>query len=44
VIAGAHTIIFAARDDRWGRTYESFGAGEIGLYEPRHPSPLQEFA
>lgn len=32
-------------DQGWGRVaqLEIPGAGEIGLYEPRHPSPLQEF-
>ena len=29
-------------DERWGRTtrFKLPGAGELGLYEPRHPSPL----
>jgi catechol 2,3-dioxygenase-like lactoylglutathione lyase family enzyme len=33
-------------DQGWGRIAQLTvpGAGEIGLYEPRHPSPLQEFA
>jgi hypothetical protein len=33
-------------DQGWGRIAQLRvpGAGEIGLYEPRHPSPLQEFA
>jgi catechol 2,3-dioxygenase-like lactoylglutathione lyase family enzyme len=33
-------------DEGWGRIahFKIPGAGEIGLYEPRHPSPLQEFA
>jgi predicted enzyme related to lactoylglutathione lyase len=33
-------------DEGWGRIAQlKFpGAGEIGLYEPRHPSPLPEFA
>jgi catechol 2,3-dioxygenase-like lactoylglutathione lyase family enzyme len=33
-------------DEGWGRiaTFRIPGAGEIGLYEPRHPSPLAEFA
>jgi catechol 2,3-dioxygenase-like lactoylglutathione lyase family enzyme len=33
-------------DERWGRIahFKIPGAGEIGLYEPRHPSPLEEFA
>jgi catechol 2,3-dioxygenase-like lactoylglutathione lyase family enzyme len=32
-------------DQGWGRIaqLEIPGAGEIGLYEPRHPSPLREF-
>ena len=30
-------------DERWGRltAIKLPGGGEIGLYEPRHPSPLQ---
>jgi catechol 2,3-dioxygenase-like lactoylglutathione lyase family enzyme len=33
-------------DQGWGRIAQLKvpGAGEIGLYEPKHPSPLQEFA
>jgi catechol 2,3-dioxygenase-like lactoylglutathione lyase family enzyme len=33
-------------DEGWGRITQLKvpGAGEIGLYEPRHPSPLREFA
>ena len=33
-------------DEGWGRVarFKIPGAGEIGLYEPRHPSPLREFA
>ena len=32
-------------DEGWGRItqLEVPGAGRIGLYEPRHPSPLEEF-
>jgi catechol 2,3-dioxygenase-like lactoylglutathione lyase family enzyme len=32
-------------DEGWGRIaqFKIPGAGEIGLYEPRHPSPLEEF-
>lgn len=32
-------------DEGWGRIAQLKipGAGEIGLYEPRHPSPLGEF-
>jgi catechol 2,3-dioxygenase-like lactoylglutathione lyase family enzyme len=32
-------------DEGWGRIAQLKipGAGEIGLYEPRHPSPLEEF-
>jgi catechol 2,3-dioxygenase-like lactoylglutathione lyase family enzyme len=32
-------------DEGWGRiaTFRIPGAGEIGLYEPRHPSPLAAF-
>jgi catechol 2,3-dioxygenase-like lactoylglutathione lyase family enzyme len=34
------------QDEGWGliAQLEVPGAGEIGLYEPRHPSPLAEFA
>jgi catechol 2,3-dioxygenase-like lactoylglutathione lyase family enzyme len=33
-------------DEGWGliAQFKIPGAGEIGLYEPRHPSPLSEFA
>ena len=33
-------------DEGWGRLARFLipGAGEVGLYEPRHPSPLAEFA
>jgi catechol 2,3-dioxygenase-like lactoylglutathione lyase family enzyme len=33
-------------DEGWGRIARLRipGAGEIGIYEPRHPSPLPEFA
>jgi catechol 2,3-dioxygenase-like lactoylglutathione lyase family enzyme len=33
-------------DQGWGRIalFQIPGAGEIGVYEPRHPSPLSEFA
>jgi catechol 2,3-dioxygenase-like lactoylglutathione lyase family enzyme len=33
------------QDEGWGRIaqFKIPGAGEIGLYEPRHPSPLPEF-
>jgi catechol 2,3-dioxygenase-like lactoylglutathione lyase family enzyme len=32
-------------DEDWGRVarLKVPGAGEIGIYEPRHPSPLREF-
>jgi len=32
-------------DEGWGRIARFLipGAGEIGIYEPRHPSPLPEF-
>ena len=32
-------------DERWGRITRAHvpGAGDIGLYEPRHPSPLAGF-
>jgi predicted enzyme related to lactoylglutathione lyase len=33
-------------DEGWGRIAQIVipGAGEIGIYEPRHPSPLAEFS
>jgi catechol 2,3-dioxygenase-like lactoylglutathione lyase family enzyme len=33
------------QDEGWGRIVQFVipGAGEMGLYEPRHPSPLPEF-
>jgi predicted enzyme related to lactoylglutathione lyase len=33
-------------DEGWGRIAQIAipGAGEIGIYEPRHPSPLAEFS
>jgi hypothetical protein len=33
-------------DEGWGRIarFKIPGAGEIGVYEPNHPSPLGEFA
>jgi catechol 2,3-dioxygenase-like lactoylglutathione lyase family enzyme len=33
-------------DAAWGRIarFELPGAGAIGIYQPRHPSPLSEFA
>ena len=33
-------------DEGWGRLARFLipGAGEVGLYEPRHPSPLAAFA
>ena len=33
-------------DEGWGRIARIVipGAGEIGVYEPRHPSPLAEFS
>jgi catechol 2,3-dioxygenase-like lactoylglutathione lyase family enzyme len=34
------------QDEGWGRVtqFRLPGAGEVGVYEPRHPSPLPEFA
>jgi catechol 2,3-dioxygenase-like lactoylglutathione lyase family enzyme len=34
------------QDEGWGRIAQFVipGAGEMGLYEPRHPSPLSAFA
>ncbi len=39
-------FVSAIEDESWGRIahFRIPGAGEIGLYEPRHPSPLPEFA
>src|SRR5215211_8495360 len=39
-------FVSAIEDEGWGRIaqFKIPGAGEIGLYEPRHRSPLQEFA
>ena len=39
-------FVSAIEDEGWGRIarFKVPGAGEIGLYEPRHPSPLPEFA
>jgi catechol 2,3-dioxygenase-like lactoylglutathione lyase family enzyme len=39
-------FVAAIEDEGWGRIaqFKIPGAGEIGLYEPRHPSPLPEFA
>jgi catechol 2,3-dioxygenase-like lactoylglutathione lyase family enzyme len=39
-------FVSTIEDEGWGRIaqFKIPGAGEIGLYEPRHPSPLPEFA
>ena len=39
-------FVSSIEDEGWGRIahFKIPGAGEIGLYEPRHASPLQEFA
>jgi catechol 2,3-dioxygenase-like lactoylglutathione lyase family enzyme len=39
-------FVSAIEDEGWGRIaqFKLPGAGEIGVYEPRHPSPLPEFA
>jgi hypothetical protein len=39
-------FVSAIEDEGWGRIaqFKIPGAGEIGLYEPSHPSPLPEFA
>jgi catechol 2,3-dioxygenase-like lactoylglutathione lyase family enzyme len=39
-------FVSSIEDEDWGRIAEFRipGAGEIGLYEPRHPSPLPGFA
>ena len=38
-------IMSPIEDEGWGRIVQIAipGAGEIGVYEPRHPSPLAEF-
>ena len=39
-------FVSPVEDEGWGRIARLRipGAGEIGIYEPRHPSPLPEFA
>ena len=39
-------FIAPVEDEGWGRITRFLipGAGEIGLYQPQHPSPLAEFA
>jgi predicted enzyme related to lactoylglutathione lyase len=39
-------FVSGIEDEGWGRLaqFKVPGAGEIGLYEPRHPSPLTEFS
>ena len=39
-------FVTSIEDEGWGliSQFKIPGAGEIGLYEPRHPSPLSEFA
>jgi hypothetical protein len=38
-------FVTSIEDEGWGliTQFKIPGAGEIGLYEPRHPSPLSEF-
>jgi hypothetical protein len=38
-------FVAPVEDEDWGRVtqFKVPGAGELGLYEPRHPSPLAEF-
>ena len=38
-------LLGAIEDEGWGRIVRIRipGAGELGVYEPRHPSPLAEF-
>jgi catechol 2,3-dioxygenase-like lactoylglutathione lyase family enzyme len=38
-------FVSAIQDEGWGRITQFVipGAGEMGLYEPRHPSPLPAF-
>ena len=38
-------LVGAIEDEGWGRIVRIRvpGAGELGIYEPRHPSPLAEF-
>jgi predicted enzyme related to lactoylglutathione lyase len=39
-------LVSPIEDEGWGRIVRIAipGAGEIGVYEPRHPSPLAEFS
>jgi hypothetical protein len=39
-------VVAAVEDEGWGLVTQIKvpGAGTLGLYEPRHPSPLTEFA
>jgi catechol 2,3-dioxygenase-like lactoylglutathione lyase family enzyme len=39
-------IASPVEDEGWGKIAQIVipGAGEIGVYEPRHPSPLAEFS
>jgi catechol 2,3-dioxygenase-like lactoylglutathione lyase family enzyme len=39
-------FVSGIEDEDWGRIarFKIPGAGEIGLYEPRHPSPLPAFS
>ena len=38
-------LVSPIEDEDWGRIvqFKLPGAGEMGVYEPRHPSPLPEF-
>jgi catechol 2,3-dioxygenase-like lactoylglutathione lyase family enzyme len=38
-------FVSEVEDEDWGRVaqFRIPGAGEIGIYEPKHPSPLREF-
>jgi hypothetical protein len=38
-------FVSEVEEEDWGRVaqFKIPGAGEIGIYEPHHPSPLREF-
>jgi catechol 2,3-dioxygenase-like lactoylglutathione lyase family enzyme len=39
-------FVAGVEEEPWGRVaqFKIPGAGEIGIYEPHHPSPLREFS
>jgi hypothetical protein len=44
--AKAVEFVSPIEDEGWGRIarFRIPGAGEMGIYQPQHPSPLAEFA